>query len=182
MTMAEAWFLDHPDSSTRHQKTVWRQVRRATGQAALEALGHALVANPVVTCCGVDSVLAGALSRDLGVDVRRDDPAGPPGEMSHLVIAILGVGQSAGERLGVLRRAYQLLRPAGSLVLAATVVGESRTGRSRYPSMAELTEELQAATGGGLHIEELRSVRWTREPIVRGVVLTAASLAVSESW
>ena len=69
--------------------------------------------------------------------------------------------------------------PAGRLLLLATVV---RTGRSddSPPSMSQLMEELQRASGTSLQVDDLKALRWANEPLHRGVLITATSLVVPE--
>jgi hypothetical protein len=63
------------------------------------------------------------------------------------------------------------------LVVIATVVAAPGEDRSLLPSMCQLIEELTRATALALHVDEIRSVRWGDEPFIRGVVVSATSLA-----
>jgi hypothetical protein len=95
------------------------------------------------------------------------------------VIAILADGgQSADERIALLRTAHQSLQPGGVLLVAGHVVTQAEAAEN--PGIAQLVEELDAATGCGLQLEELRSVRWAGEPQARGVVLRYSSLQLQE--
>jgi hypothetical protein len=172
--------LDQPDARLRTQKAVWRQLRGVLADVVSTALAEAPVGEPRVTLMCTDLSLGRILAVDLGRHVNLVDltePAGPPGVRDHVTVLVLPPGLPAGERIDHLRKAHRRLRPAGWLVVVATVVAAPGEQGVRPPSMSELIEELQRATGVGVTIEELRSLRWSNEPMSRGVVISATCLS-----
>lgn len=179
--------LDQPDPRRRLHKAIWRQLRQVLAEAAGPVVSEVAGVRRVSVVTN-DRPLADALAVDLGVPVRvvlpdqlRGAPRSPLGD--HLVILPLELPLGTGARVDLLRRSLQRLRPTGRLVLAATVVsGPGGRAVDRPPSMSQLLEQLQAATGGSVHLDDLRSLRWSREPLRRGVCMTLTSLSSSSEW
>lgn len=175
---------DQPDAHERNRKAIWRQVRAAVGAALAEIL-HDVAGVPRVTLLDDDAALAAALAADLDVDVRlvaRDDPD-PGSTRDHVVVVPLASPATAADRLAQVRTAVARLRPTGRIVLVATVVaGQGDPIPTRAPSMSQLSEEIDLATGGAVHLDRLWSLRWSGEPVRRGVVLVLTSLTPATDW
>ncbi len=178
---------DQPDADERTQKAIWRQVRTAVGEHVTTMLRD-LAGVPRVSLLGDDAALADALAVDLGVEVRHvpadGDHAGEPGpSRDHVVVLPLPTPATAATRLDRVRVAVARLRPAGRIVLVATVVAsQGDPAATRAPSISQLAEEIDLATGGAVHLDDMQSLRWSGEPLRRGVVLVLTSLSPATDW
>ncbi len=175
---------DQPDAHERTRKAIWRQVRAAVGAAVVEILPD-VPGVPRVSLLDDDAALAAALAVDVDVEVRlvtADEPEpGPPRD--HVVILPLSSPATAADRLAQMRAAVARLRPTGRIVLVATVVaGQGDPADTRAPSMSQLAEEVDLAMGGAVHLDRMQSLRWSGEPIHRGVVLLLTSLPPATDW
>jgi hypothetical protein len=152
---------------------------------ASESLAAARETHPlgtlVVTLVGGDRQLARALEADDDVSVSHVDGGARLGcsGSNHVVIVLLPP-VPAPDRVELVRAAHRSVRPAGVLVVIATVVVAPGESRDLVPSMRQLLEELNDASGLELHVDELRSVRWHGETFFRGVTLSATSLSVQD--
>jgi hypothetical protein len=184
--MREVFLPDLPDSRTRSKKAVWRQVTETLRVALVDALGRLQVDGVRVGVLAVDSSHARALDHTLPWRVTAFEPgrtpqrtAESPAKSVDAVAVCLSGAEDQPFRMTQLEWAMSVLQPAGRLLVLATVV---RTGRSddSPPSMSQLMGELQRASGTSLQIDDLAALRWANEPLHRGVLVTATSLAVPE--
>ncbi|MGH3505770.1 MAG: hypothetical protein ACRDO2_01050 [Nocardioidaceae bacterium] len=95
----------------------------------------------------------------------------PPGAA---VVLLVDEGQPADERGRVLARAARVLPAGGTLIVVGHVV-TAHPDRPN-PSMGDLVDDLQRATGCALGVQRLASLRWEQEMVVRGVVLSLTKL------
>ena len=180
--MREVFLPDLPDSRTRSSKAVWRQVTETLRVALVDVLGRLHVDGIQVGVLAEDASHARALDRTLPWRVTAFEAGRTPQRPAKSVDAVavcLSGAEDQPFRMTQLEWALSVLQPAGRLLLLATVV---RTGRSddSPPSMSQLMEELQRASGTSLQIDDLRALRWANEPLHRGVLVTATSLVVPE--
>lgn len=111
---------------------------------------------------------------------RLDLPAASPGPAlaapspHAAVIWCRDGGGERSERHDLVVEALEALHPGSPLVVVGYVV----TGDAGLvnPSFGELFEDLVRATGGMVHVDEVRSVRWAGEELRRGVVVRATTL------
>jgi hypothetical protein len=173
--------LDQPDSSVRPRKGAWLQIRRLLSESLAAALETQPFGPPQVALVGGDEALARAVGVDCDVSVTLIESIAnlSPDRSNHVAIVQLPRAPAA-ERTELLRAAHQSIRPAGVLVVLGTVVVAPGENRRLTPSMRQLIEELNEATGLALHVDELRSVRWHGEPFTRGVILSGTSLSVGD--
>ena len=165
-----------PGAQAKGRKAVWTAVRTAVASIAAE---HAAAAKADIVRIGVhgaEPCLARALERDLGLDPGAAAP-GDDDVLDHLAVVIVPAGSGSQARQELFHRAHARLRSGGQLIVVATVV---RLGSDEEPcpSTTTLVEDLQCATGLTLHTHELRSLRWATEPLSRGLLLAATSLAL----
>lgn len=182
---AAAILVDQPDGSHRVAKAVWRQVRDEVARAVRTGLAADDVDGARVSLLGGDALLARAVSRLVGVDVHvRDLPvAGPVGTGDHVVVVLVPSPAPSTSRIDIIRQSLHRVRAAGHLVVVATVVADPTTpGPRRPPSISGLFEEITLVTGGDVHLDGLRSIRWDREPVRRGVVLSLTALTRPRGW
>ena len=180
--MREVLLPDLPDSRTRSKKAVWRQVTEALRVALVDALDRLQVDGVQAGVLAEDASHARALDRTLPWRVAAFEAGRTPQLPAQSVDAVavcLSGAEDQPFRMAQLEWAMRVLRPAGRLLLLATVV---RTGRSddSPPSMSQLMEDLQRASGTSLQVDDLRALRWANEPLHRGVLITATSLVVPE--
>jgi hypothetical protein len=188
--LSEAWrigdgqWLDSPDRAAddapdRARKAVWQTVRSALATAVGTHLDESGIDLTRLTVVGDDPSLARALSCDLGRQVLAVDPDDDttPDPLDQAVLAVQPQGGTREVRTARLHRAHRRLRSGGLFVLVATVVAVPGDEPGTVPSMDDLVEELQQATGLGLHVHEIRSLRWAGEPMLRGALLAGTSLA-----
>jgi hypothetical protein len=90
------------------------------------------------------------------------------------VVLLADEGQDPDERRNLLGRAARLLPPRGLLIVVGHVVTEDPNRPN--PSIAGLVDDVLRATGGAVHLEELASLHWAAEPVVRGVMLRFTNL------
>lgn len=189
--MTDIELLHWPDRELLARKQRWRRTRdlleRSLAEAAAEmgrSRNRTAVATPLAG-------LVNALAARLGPHVRAVDHAGPSGrpvqhESCHLVALTHPELLPLSERMELLRRLIRALRPAGRLVVVANVVGHddrrSDGTRITVPTCTGLLEQLEAASGQGLAIEDLEAVRWGDEPIHRGVLLAMTRISTPVSW
>jgi len=115
-----------------------------------------------------------AVSSKLGWEVTSFDARHPPAPGYHAVAWFFGGDDTAGTRSGRLRELLTELRPAALLVVVGSVVFDETTPSA--PSISSLIGELALASGGALYAEDVRSLRWPGEQLVRGVCLTLRHL------
>lgn len=181
MSGSPVYLLDEPDPLARPRKAVWRQVHRLLVERTTEAAASRPHELGMVSLVGDDASLARALGHDLGVDVRHV-PADLHAEESeeardHVVALVLPVGLNGPSRLALLKRVVARVRPGGHLVVVATVVVAPRQQPPSPPSLSHLVRELHDASGMGVHLLDLQSVRWANEPFTRGACLMLSRLA-----
>lgn len=180
-----AMLVDQPDGSRRVAKAVWRQVRDEVAQAVRAGLAADDVDGARVSLLGGDEVLAAAVGQRAGVDVHvRELPVdGPVGTGDHVVVVLVPAPASSATRIDVIQQSLHRVRAAGHLVVLATVVTDPTVpGSRRPPAITGLFEEITLATGGDVHLDDLRSIRWDREPVRRGVVLSLTALTRPRGW
>lgn len=183
--------LHWPDRRRRAEKQQWRQLfdllEQAVGRARV-AIGrgrpHSAIATPL-------EGLAEFLGVRTGLNFSAIDHATASGtatriESQHLVVVTHPEMLRISQRMDLLRRCIRATRPAGQLLVAANVVGESQPQqdgtRMAIPSCSALLEQLEVASGQGLAFEDIRSVRWGHEPIHRGVILTVTRISTPDRW
>jgi hypothetical protein len=175
----DALLAETPDPQQRIAKSVWRQTATQLELSIDNAMAEVTTDNPTLLVVCEDEALARRLGREPGrFLVHRtptDERPGPPSPAHVAVVLLDGLG--ADDRLRVLETTFRRLRPSGRLIVCATVV--PRPGHlDETPSLGDLTEELNLATGLALDLRELRSLRWASEHLVRGAIISATSLAV----
>jgi hypothetical protein len=170
---------DSPDGSVR--LGVREQLRHLVSETLVSALEMQPFGSPRVTLVGGDEQLARAVEAECDIRVSdADGVASLPRSRSEHVAIVLLPKVPAVERIELLRAAHQSVRPAGVLVVVATVAVAPGDNRDLIPSMRQLIEELNDASGLALHVDELRSVRWYGESFVRGVLVSGISLSVGQ--
>jgi len=177
----DALLAEAPDPQQRTAKWVWRYTASQLAESIDDAMAEVTTDNPTLLVVCEDEALARRLGREPGrFLVHRtptDERPGPPAPAHVAVVLLDGLG--ADDRLHVLTTTFRRLRPGGRLIVCATVVG--RPGHvDETPSLSDLTEELNLATGLGLDLRELKSLRWASEYLVRGAIVSATSLAVRQ--
>lgn len=189
--MTDMELLHWPDRELLAKKQQWRQIldllERSLAEASAE-LGRShsrlAIATPLAG-------LVDTLAARLGLHVSAIDHAGPSGrpvqhESHHLVALTHPEVLPLAERMELLRRLVRALRPAGTLVVVANVVGRddrrSDGMRIAVPTCTGLLEQLEAASGQGLVVEDLKSVRWGDEPIHRCVLLEMTRISTPVRW
>jgi hypothetical protein len=85
------------------------------------------------------------------------------------VVLLADGGQDPEVRRHELARTAAQLLPGSALIIVGHVVTEHPDRVN--PSIGDLVDDVQQATGGAVQLEELRSLHWPEEPFVRGVVL-----------
>ncbi|HET7735545.1 MAG TPA: hypothetical protein VFK52_06200 [Nocardioidaceae bacterium] len=95
-----------------------------------------------------------------------------------VVLVLRDGGQSSDERVALIRAAHNVLHPGGHLLVLGHVVTE--TDGAPNPWIGELFDDLNEGTGTSLHLEELRSIRWSGDAMNRGVLLRFTSLRLRE--
>ena len=172
---------DQPDLTARSRKGAWLQMRRLVSESLAAAVESQPFGSLHATLVGGDERLARAAEADCAVAVGYAATVAdvPPRSSEHVAIVLLPQ-VAAAERVELLRAAHRSVRPAGVLVIVATVVVVPGEHRSLIPSMRQLVEELNDASGLAVHVDELRSVRWNEEPYVRGVILSATALSLGD--
>lgn len=180
-----AW-IDQPpaastDPSARARKSVWRQVHGSITDVVRTALRNDDLDVHHIAVSGSDPSLAQALGRELGSPVRVLDTsaAGSAGPLEHVVVVTLGGDRTTDARVERIAAAHRRLRSGGLFVLVATVVALPDDAPGSVPSMDDLVRELQLGTGLGLHVHDIRPLRWAREPLIRGVLVAGRSVSVS---
>jgi hypothetical protein len=169
--------LGLPDPETARQKALFRQLRdlyahilgnelRSRSNTALRA---AVSGGPVG--------LPEATTSRLGWDVATFNPRHRVAPAYHALAWFFADDDTAGARMGRMRELLDGLRPASLLVVVGTVVAEETTPVA--PSISTLIAELSLASGGALHAEDVRSLRWPGEQLVRGVCLTLRYLGAA---
>jgi hypothetical protein len=118
---------------------------------------------------GPDGLAEGTSSR-LGWEVTPFDPRHPTWPAYHAFAWFFDGDDTAGGRQIQLRDILAALRPASLLVVVGSVVVDESSPSA--PSISSLISELSLASGGALYAEDLRSLRWPGEQVVRGVCLT----------
>ena len=178
MPTAEQGLLDLPSPATRADKAVWRQATSLLATALGDALATYDIESPqVAVSCASQSYVR--FLRHVLPSVTELAPGGPNPEVrSHVLAVCLDGSETSPERIAALKRGFDNLRPAGRLVVLANVVAAPGVSVTP-PSMTRLIGELQWATGSGLQLEELRSIRWANEPFHRGVLMTMQSLSIA---
>lgn len=171
---------DQPDAAIRSRKRAWRQTRQLIVESLTAALRAQPFGVPRVALIGGEESLTRAAALESGFPVACLEAAATPPLWSDHVVIVLLPRIAADERVALLRHAHQRLRSAGTLIVIATVVAAPGEDRNLVPSAGELIEELNDATGLAVHVDELRSVRWRGEPLVRGVIISATSLSSGE--
>lgn len=172
--------LPNPDPRRRLSKSVWRQAIALVGDALSAALTELSVSAPRVLVLSETVIPGRLLQGDAGrawsVEWQPLPGSAADVRAHHAVAVVVPDGARPGERIEVLRNAVNTLRPGGALVVLANVVvppgAQVATG-----GVHDLSEELILASGGCLHLDEIRSVRWADEPFRRGVVLTLTQLS-----
>jgi hypothetical protein len=182
--VAEDMWLDKPeatdpDAMARARKAVWRQVREAVAgcvRDVRERDGIDLHHTGVVCA---DPLLAVALEADLDTPVTPVplDSDALPDPLEHIAVLVLPPALAGAERVDLITRAHRRLRGGGSFIVVATVVALPGDRPGAVPSMDDLVEDLQRGTGQGLHVHEIRSLRWADEPVLRGVLVAGTSLS-----
>ncbi len=132
---------------------------------------------PLVGFLGGAADLAGPVTTALRCARATFAVGDPPtdGPSPHVVVARLpDGGQDRAGRMAEFARARDLLHPGGTFIVVAHVVDAPDGGAN--PRISTLVDELNAAFGGMLHVDELRSVRWPGDLLSRAVVLSATSL------
>lgn len=180
----DAWLdeptVADPDPLARAQKSVWRTVRDEIAGAIRDVRARDGIDLHHTGLVSGDPRLAAALEIDVDAPVAAVplDSDEPPDPLEHITVLVIPPGRTPGARTGMIERAHRRLRGGGSLIVVATVVALAGDEPGTVPSMDDLVEELQRGTGMGLHLHEIRSLRWAGEPVVRGVLVAATSLAV----
>lgn len=132
------------------------------------------------------STLRGALERESGLSVRVVDPQGRrsdddwPDRRSEIAVVVLTGLEPAEVFCDVVARAFAELVAAGRLVLVTDVAPLPGTEQPVPLGTSQVMALLTEATGQGLVLEDLKSVRWGRDSVHRGLVLTATSIGVPE--
>jgi hypothetical protein len=149
------------------------------GLRRLDRDGLNMPAPRQVSLLGETPYWASRISRRLRARVSPfddtvDDFGFPLSGPSAVVVSLRDGGQSREERLDMLTRASNALERGGTLLVVGDVVHSLRGEPN--PSLLELIEEIHLATGHGIHLEELRSMRWPGESLSRGVLIRATSL------
>jgi hypothetical protein len=114
--------------------------------------------------------LAEATSSRVGWEVTKFDPRHPAWPPYHALAWFFAGDDTVGGRRNQLRDLLAALRPASLLVVVGSVVVDESSPTA--PSISSLISELSLASGGALYAEDLRSLRWPGEQVVRGVCLT----------
>lgn len=168
----------HTPPRRRVQKSVWRQVLGLLREGLTEALLRGEYSSPRVAVFTPGHLLPRQLAGDAlwtvtcqgtGMSPARRAPA--PGHVGAVVLD----GGTVEERMTLLRHVTSTIRPGGTLMVVASVVTVPGSA-TPAPALGQLIEELTRATGGRLHLDEIRSVRWAAEPLCRGVRLSATLL------
>lgn len=95
-----------------------------------------------------------------------------------VVLLLRDGGQSSEERVAMIRAAHDVLHPGGHLLVLGHVVTE--TDGAPNPWIGELFDDLNEGTGTSVHLEELRSLRWSGDAMNRGILLRFTSLRLRE--
>lgn len=177
MNTAPTILLDQPDPRVRPQKAVWRQICEALTVAISDVVGGQPCEPTAISLISSDSTLAAAVGKTLGRSVVAIQATDSPENMHDDIVAMTlpEVGKPES-RIALLRNAFNRTRPTGGIVVAGTVVTRPGEDRRLTASIGQLLEEINLATGTAFHIDAIRSIRWTNEPFVRGVILTMTSL------
>lgn len=180
-----------PDRQQRIEKQHWRQTLELLDEAIADAGSAMAIVHPHVAIATPIAGLAEALGvrRGLRLGVIDHTTAGGLAsrqESQHVVAVTAPEVLPVPQRMGLFRRCVRATRAAGHLILVANVVGPGARhadGRPvRTPTCSSLLEQLEAASGQGLQVLDLRSVRWGDEPVRRGVVLTMTRISVPMGW
>lgn len=189
MTSAEV--LHWPDRGLRAEKQKWRLTLELLERAFADARGAIGRERPRVALSTPLAGLADALGARLDLRLDTIDHAGATGrpirhESRHVVAVTHPEVLPLPIRMKLLRRCVRVVRPAGRIVVIATVVGRDRVGadgvRVSVPTCSGLLEQLEAASGQGLMVESLESVRWGDEPVRRGVALVMTRISPPTRW
>lgn len=183
--MRQVELLDHPSPRRRASKRHWRQVvllvERALAQARAEL-------DPEVLRLSLSSPVVGLSTRldaRPGLRVGSLDPGPVEASSQHVVVITHPEESAVTDRMALFRRGIRALRPAGRLVVVASVVPSSQTTEdegAQVPSCSSLLEQLQTASGQGLHMEDLMAVRWGDEPMQRGAALSMTRISPPVGW
>lgn len=180
-----------PHRQQRIEKQHWRQTLELLDGAVAHARSVLAISRPHVAIATPLAGLAEALGARCGLRLGVIEHATAGGlasrqESQHVVVVTAPEVLPVPQRMDLFRRCVRATRPAGRLVVVANVVGPSRRdadGRHvRAPNCSALLEQLEAASGQGLQVADLRSVRWGDEPVRRGVMLTMTRISVPIGW
>lgn len=174
--------FSEPDPVARVEKSVWLQVASLLREGLREATRVLPDAAPTVATFGVPAELVAHALRgstcelvDVAPEQARWTGSAPA---AHAAVLLLDEGLDSGGRVSAMSTAAGAVRPGGTLLLVAAVVSPP-PGDEVCPRMSQLVEELGFATGGLLHVDDMRSVRWADEPLRRGVFLSMTVLGRS---
>ena len=156
MSDVAAAMPDQPDGRVRAYKAVWRQHRRLVGDCVKAALEGKPYGDVRVSLLGADDALARAIAVDCGVAVSRADvDDGYTGACDH-VVALVMPRVMAAKRIELLRWCHRRVRPAGVLIVVATVVVAPGDDARLVPSVSQLAEELNLASGLAVHVDDIQ--------------------------
>lgn len=174
-----------PDPAAREAKAHHRQLLAEL----LEPVRTALAAAPAwqrLALVADDDRLRDVLELETGLSVRVLDAEGRrsdddwAGKASELVVVLASGHESAEQFRARLQAAYAELVPAGRLVLLTDVVPLPGADEPVPLSTSQVLGLLVEATGQGLVLEDVKSVRWGREPVHRGLLVAATSIGLAQ--